>query len=332
MNTPKLVSVIIPTYNRAHLLPQAIKSVQNQTYPNIQIIVADDGSTDETAQVVSEFENVEYYYQTNKRQGAARNLGLSNAKGEYIASLDSDDAWHEKFIAESVSCLEKNDLDFVFSNWIYHTDSIDFSSDWLRSRIWKNYQKTPFENWFLLNSVEVRRLFIETCPAPSSALLIKKDSLVEKWNEEVLIADDWCLILDMVLAKECRAGFTLKPRWVKGIHDLNIYDGQESIETIKKLGLHDENLLVERFSDQLTRLEKKIFRMRKAGHHFSIGFSDLRKWGVSKRAFSFIAQSFSIAPFGVPSFIFNRLRFRVQNLFPSNRLSKLEMSQIPNKD
>lgn len=318
MPPKKLVSVIIPTFNRAHFLPTAIESVLNQTYPNIQVIVIDDGSTDDTRQIVAEFENVEYYYQENKRQGAARNLGLSKTRGDYIASLDSDDAWHESFIEESVNCLEEHNLDFVFLNWIYQIDSVDFRSDWYRSRIWKHYIKNPFEQWFLLNSTEVRRLFIETCPAPSSGLLIKKDSITTKWNEEMLIADDWCLILDIVLNRECRAAFTMKPFWVKGIHDQNIYDGQEKIATIKKLGLHDENLLAKRFESQLTPAEKKVFRKRMAGHHFNIGFWDLRKRGLSKKAIKSLAASFSISPTGIFSLIVNRLRNRFLNMFSDN--------------
>src|SRR4028119_1689353 len=99
----KLVSVIIPTYNRAHLIVKAIQSVKAQSYSPIQIIVVDDGSEDSTAEEIAKFENVEYYHQDNKGQGAARNLGLNNARGEYIASLDSDDIWHEDFLRVAVA-------------------------------------------------------------------------------------------------------------------------------------------------------------------------------------------------------------------------------------
>ncbi|MEJ7700920.1 MAG: glycosyltransferase family 2 protein [Pyrinomonadaceae bacterium] len=113
----KLVSVIIPTYNRAHLVVEAIESVKAQSYPTIQVIVADDGSQDDTAQSVAKVENVEYYYQENKGQAAARNLGLRYAKGEYIASLDSDDIWHKDFLKVAVAALEQYQADFVFLNW-----------------------------------------------------------------------------------------------------------------------------------------------------------------------------------------------------------------------
>jgi glycosyltransferase involved in cell wall biosynthesis len=111
------VSVIIPTYNRADYVVEALRSARAQTYPRKQIIVVDDGSRDDTARRVAEFEGVEYLYQENRGQGAARNRGLRSARGEFIASLDSDDLWDEDFLARGVECLEAFGLDFAFANW-----------------------------------------------------------------------------------------------------------------------------------------------------------------------------------------------------------------------
>lgn len=89
-----LISVVIPTYNRANYLKEAIKSVLAQTHREVQIIVADDGSTDDTASVVSSFgDKVKYLFQDNLERGAARNYGIRNSAGEYVAFLDSDDLW-----------------------------------------------------------------------------------------------------------------------------------------------------------------------------------------------------------------------------------------------
>ena len=92
------VSVIIPTYNRAHLLPRAVKSVLNQTYQGFEIIVVDDGSSDNTEEVVKEVQRqdkrIRYIkLQKNKGGAAARNVGIQASKGEYIAFQDSDDEW-----------------------------------------------------------------------------------------------------------------------------------------------------------------------------------------------------------------------------------------------
>ena len=90
------VSVIIPTYNRAHLVGEAIESVLNQDIEDcsLEIIVVDDGSVDDTRTVVAQFgQDVRYVYQENQGVGAARNRGLEEASGEWLAFLDSDDLW-----------------------------------------------------------------------------------------------------------------------------------------------------------------------------------------------------------------------------------------------
>jgi glycosyltransferase involved in cell wall biosynthesis len=89
-----LVSVIIPTYNRADLCKRAVESVLFQTYPQLEIIVVDDGSIDNTKGVLEGMDSrVHYLYQKNQGVSAARNYGLDRANGDFIALLDSDDEW-----------------------------------------------------------------------------------------------------------------------------------------------------------------------------------------------------------------------------------------------
>jgi glycosyltransferase involved in cell wall biosynthesis len=100
------VSVIIPTYNRANLLPRAIKSVLNQTFQDFELIVVDDGSTDNTRKVVEEFQKgdsrVKYFYKENGGPGSARNFGLKNAKGNFVIFLDSDDMFLPYILEEEI--------------------------------------------------------------------------------------------------------------------------------------------------------------------------------------------------------------------------------------
>lgn len=86
-------SVIIPTYNRAHLIPAAIESVLKQTFSHFELLIVDDGSTDHTKQVVAQYADsrIRYIFQQNAERCAARNNGINNAKGLYICFLDSDD-------------------------------------------------------------------------------------------------------------------------------------------------------------------------------------------------------------------------------------------------
>src|SRR5690606_5171341 len=99
MTIEPLVSVIIPTYNRAERVGDAIKSALNQTYKNVQIVVVDDGSADGTSDyIISHFPQVDFIQQQHAGQAAARNNGLRNAKGDIIANLDSDDIWEPDFL------------------------------------------------------------------------------------------------------------------------------------------------------------------------------------------------------------------------------------------
>lgn len=299
----KLISVIIPTFNRAKLLVKAIQSVKAQSYPNIQIIVADDGSQDNTAEIVAQFEDVEYYYQENKGQGAARNLGFKFAKGEYIASLDSDDIWFDNFLETAASALERYKADFVFLNWTEFSDTGQSLSCWERGKIWQKFSDHKDGEWLLLDEKEVRNLFIDSCPAPSSALLIKRSSIASGWSEEMKIADDWFLILDMVIKKPCNAAYTLSPYWKKHVHIDNIYHGRDPLEVLQEFGLHDEPLFAQYFRELLTPEEKASFRRRLAVSHLSFVRLKLKRDGFSSVVFQsslktlrFLASAFTLAP------------------------------------
>lgn len=112
------VSVVIPTYNRAETLPRAIESAVGQTLADIEILVVDDASTDDTASVVREWESadsqIEYLaHAKNRGGGVARNTGIEAAEGTYVAFLDSDDEWHPEKLERQVGCLEQRSDEWV---------------------------------------------------------------------------------------------------------------------------------------------------------------------------------------------------------------------------
>lgn len=112
-----LVSVIIPAYNSEGTISNAINSVIEQNYQNIEIIVIDDGSSDNTKHIVSEFKGVKYYYQNNAGVSFARNLGFSKANGDYIQYLDSDDLLAKNKISNQVEALVKSNADVAYGDW-----------------------------------------------------------------------------------------------------------------------------------------------------------------------------------------------------------------------
>lgn len=111
------ISIIMPTYNRGELISKAIKSVLSQTYRNFQLIIVDDGSKDNTRSIVESFEDprILYIYQENQGVSAARNTGLRAATGEYVAYIDSDNQWRDKYLEYSVKFSKKHDADCIYS-------------------------------------------------------------------------------------------------------------------------------------------------------------------------------------------------------------------------
>lgn len=108
MRTDPLVTTIIPTYNRAHLVSEAIESVLNQSYKNVEVVVVDDGSTDETQAVLAKYrDRVRSIRQENAGPAAARNRGIANSTGALIAFLDSDDLWLPNKLERQVALLQK---------------------------------------------------------------------------------------------------------------------------------------------------------------------------------------------------------------------------------
>jgi len=117
-NSQPLVSIIIPTYNRAELVTQAVESVLDQTYRKIELIVVDDGSTDKTHELLRKYEgSMTYIYLERSERSKARNEGFKCSKGDYIAFLDSDDLWLSTKIEKQVQILhEKADVGIVYTD------------------------------------------------------------------------------------------------------------------------------------------------------------------------------------------------------------------------
>ncbi|WOD43418.1 glycosyltransferase family 2 protein [Hwangdonia lutea] len=262
MNNPPLVSVIIPTYNRVKIVGNAIKSVLNQTYSNIEIIVVDDGSTDETKALIDNFTMVKYIAKPNGGQASARNLGLKHANGKYIASLDSDDLWETSFLTKMVGALEKHDLDFAFANWGQQNNNGDYS-DFLSEYVYlPAHIPKKKDSWVYLSYKDLRKIYLAACPSPSSSLLIRASAIKRGWNENMNIADDWYLLLDIVLPKEAKVAFTTEKLWKKHVVSDNVFDGRDKLEVLKLLYVEDMSAMLKGFKSvlndkEIEALEKK---------------------------------------------------------------------------
>lgn len=110
------VSVIIPTYNRADILDRAINSVLGQTFNDLELIVVDDGSTDDTPELIAQYEDPRLTFiehEENRGGSVARNTGIAHATGDYLAFLDSDDAWRPRKLELQVAELDRRSDDWV---------------------------------------------------------------------------------------------------------------------------------------------------------------------------------------------------------------------------
>lgn len=118
-NDDILISIIVPTYNRAALIDKTIHSLLNQTKDNFEIIIVDDGSTDNTKEVIEKIKDrrVQYIYKTNSERGATRNLGAKHAKGRYINFFDSDDIAYTNHTLEASKVISELNPDVFHLNF-----------------------------------------------------------------------------------------------------------------------------------------------------------------------------------------------------------------------
>jgi len=167
-------SVVIPAYNAADTLGEAIDSVLAQTRQDFEIIVSDDGSSDNTAEVAAGFadQRVRVYRQGNAGPSAARNLGIAHAEGEFVSTLDSDDLWLPDYLVEMGRALEENpQAGFAYTDaWILHEASGRFRQATVA--IAEQHPPAPtlpreqfitelLQRNFLHNSVTMRRAVLE---------------------------------------------------------------------------------------------------------------------------------------------------------------------------
>ena len=181
-----LVSIIIPTYNRAHLIGETLDSVLAQTYTNWECIVVDDGSKDHTAQLMASYcsndKRFQYHHRPKDRLpggNAARNYGFENSKGEYIQWFDSDDIMLPEKLALKVQALKKVDVDFVVCDY----KEIYCLSPYLTKNKWSI--KKPGDA--LLNHLKSDIAFTTAGPMFKRSFLI--DNLL--FNETIRIGQEW---------------------------------------------------------------------------------------------------------------------------------------------
>ena len=145
-----LVSVIIPCYNQAHFLPESIESALAQTYQEIEVVVVDDGSFDNTADVVARYPDVRCVRQENRGLGGARNTGFRASRGDYVLFLDADDRLTPNAVAAHLSCFAQHpEAGFVAGD----IDNIVLDGSYLCSPRWPLLNGNVYEDLLKVNHV-----------------------------------------------------------------------------------------------------------------------------------------------------------------------------------
>ena len=127
-------------------------------------------------------------------------------------------------------------------------------------------------------------MFLDICPAPSSSLLLRRASIASGWGEQMRIADDWYLLLEMALRRPCSAAFSLVPRWRKRVDGLNVYDGRPFAEMVRKLYLHDYRFFARDFRPHLTRGERLTLARRALKYRLRLFLHETARTDLASRA------------------------------------------------
>ncbi|MGE7914516.1 glycosyltransferase [Lysinibacillus xylanilyticus] len=187
-----IVSIILPVYNSELFVQQAIESVLKQTYTQIELIVVDDGSTDNTKQILSGYESNPKVHiislEKNSGVSEARNIGIQESKGEYVAFIDADDLYMPNKVEEQVNVFKHNkSIDFVFN------DIMVIDND--------NKKVNELQSYFQPKNILLELCFRQIIPAPA-CIMVKRDFLDRfniMFNKDLKYAEDYDFTFQLFL-------------------------------------------------------------------------------------------------------------------------------------
>lgn len=259
MNDKPLVSIVTPTYNRSDFLPEAIDSVLCQTCENFELIIVDDGSTDDTQARVESYQKdprIRYFYQSNQGQSVARNRGIAESTGEFICFLDSDNAWLPHKLERSLLEFER----FPEAHIVYGDNIlIDASGAETRKSTMKRYSGRIThhllkDNFVSMNTTMTRRHCFDEMGG---------------FNESDRVAEDYGLWLRFSIRFE----FRYIPEFLGFYREM---ENQISADKQQRLEGNERLLLqfLEQYPDAVTGKQRRRglshFYTRKARYEFSV--------------------------------------------------------------
>jgi glycosyltransferase involved in cell wall biosynthesis len=296
------VSVIIPAFNRPNLLKRAIKSVLRQTFKNFELIIVDDGSTENIKNVVDNFrktdKRIRYFWQKNSGGPAGpRNVGIQYSKGKYIAFLDADDEWLPTKLEKQIGLFETSkipNIGFVSCNSIV----IDMRDNTERCSEIPDSKKI-FEH-----------LLTWSCVNSCSGIVVKKNVFedIGGFDDSLKMADDWDLCIR--IAKKYKFDFIEEPLFKYHIGQENV-NQEWSVERKEK----EAERIFDRYRNEYIKLPKVLsLRLMHEGKRWAMS-------GRTMRGLSCFVKSIRLNPFNFQSYFFFLLSLTGSRFF--NIASKL---------
>jgi glycosyltransferase involved in cell wall biosynthesis len=258
-----LVSVIIPAYNEAATVERTISSVRNQTYSNLEVLVVDDGSTDQTAALVQSMADVDHRIRLLQKSNgglvSARNYGIAHAGGEFIAPVDADDLWHPDKIKKQMAVMrdrgDRVGLVYCWSRAIDERDRVlfDITPCIFRGNV---YTALILRNFMSSGTPLVRRRCVEEVGGYDATLSSRGATCCEdlKFNLEVAERYDFDLVPEFLVAYRIRAG---------------------SMSTDSDAMLRSHKVVIEEVRARHPELPARLFRWADGHQHLEFGLTYL---------------------------------------------------------
>lgn len=285
------VSVVIPTFNQADYLGQCIDQVLGEGYEALEIIVIDDGSSDETKQVLESYEGrIQTIHQENQGQAVARAKGLELASGELVCLLDSDDYWTSGFLSKLVPQFKRPSVGIAFANHcrVNGEGAVMDADSFRNERLWIQPFIDPNEesSWTVLDARETRRMYLDNFPPSSSGALFRKELVKYLPEKRLRRGDDYLFFMDLVLGSRCESAFTTETLWNLRTHGTNIRQQNRNVDLLLSSDILAKRLLLERHDKDLSAEEKRLLGEKMAVDYFDWGHalgSDRRVLEAAKK-------------------------------------------------
>lgn len=258
-----MVSVIIVVYNGEKYIEEAIQSVLNQTYKDIELVIADDGSTDNTYKIIEKYNDIVYVYQKNKGEGSARNLGIEASKGEYLAFLDADDLYAPDKIEKQLNILlENKDIDVVYNDLKVVDENLNYLNILKSEGVYEKRED-------LLANIIYRQVI-----QGPICMMMRRNCIKDiKWSEELVYTVDYEYVIKLAFKHNFK--YLEEPLYIYRRHGSNLSNKhsatvEEEMKIIKDLGIdnikniiaqatlneHEKQLLLSKIYIKIHRYEE----------------------------------------------------------------------------